>query len=194
MHLDTRHHADAADIGDHRMVTERKYRFKEIVLEIGGIFEQPVGFIDFLGGDSRGAGGRMGRVGVAVEEFDPVAGRGIHDRVVDFVGNRDAAHRDGAIGDRLRHRDDVGLDVELLRREGRPHASEPCDDLVEHEKHAVLVADLAYFLKVALRRHQCSGRTGHRLDEYRGERCAAEILGDPLQIHCQFGAGLRLAL
>ena len=58
----------------------------------------------------------------------------------------------------------------------------------------MLVADLADLLQIAFRRDQRAGRSGNRLDEDSRQRATAKILGDALEIHGHFGAGLRLAL
>ena len=59
--LDTGHHADAADVDDHRVILQAVDRIEEVVLEVGGVLEQPVFLIDLLCGDAGGTGGRVGR-------------------------------------------------------------------------------------------------------------------------------------
>jgi hypothetical protein len=62
-----------------------------------------------------------------------------------------------------------GVTPKRLRAEGVAGAAEAGDDLVEDQQDAVLVADLAQALQVALRRHQHAGGAGHRLDDHRGD-------------------------
>ena len=75
----------------------------------------------------------------------------------------------GARGDALGEGQDVGRDAEALGGEGMAEAAEAGDDLVEDQQDAVLVADLAQALEIALGRRQHAGRAGHRLDDDRGD-------------------------
>ena len=63
----------------------------------------------------------------------------------------------------------VGHDAEIVRREVGAHAPEAGDDLVEDQQDAVLVADLAQPLQVALGRDQHAGRARDRLDDDGGD-------------------------
>ena len=193
-HLDAGHHADAANVGHQRMILQRVDGVEEILLEVRRVLEQAVSLIQLLCRDAGGAGCRVRRIGVAVEEFDGTFRRGVGHRVVDLVGHRDGTHRDRAVGDRLGHGDDVRLHIELLRRERGAHTAETGDHLVEDQQHAVLVTNLADLFQIADRRHQRAGGTGDGLDEDSGEGGAAKVLGDALEVHGHFGTGQRLAL
>ena len=98
-----------------------------------------------------------------------------------------------AVGDALGHRHQVGRDVEARRRERRAEAAEAGDDLVEDQQDAVLVADRAQPLEVALGRDQHAGRAGHRLDDHRGDGRRIVQRDDALEIVGQLGAVLRYA-
>ena len=128
-----------------------------------------------------------------MKEFDGIFRCGIRHGVINLVCHRNTAHRNGTIGQRLCHGDDVRLDVEFLRGKWCAHAPEPGDHLVKHQQHAVLVTDFADFLEIADRRNQRTGRAGHRFNEHSRQRAAAKIFGNPVQIHRQFCARLGLA-
>ena len=93
----------------------------------------------------------MGRIGVAVEQLDDVLGA-VHERVVDRIAHDHAGHRHGTGGDAFGKRDHVGLDAVTLGRERKTEPAEAGDDLVEHQKDAVLVADRAQPLEIAFGR------------------------------------------
>ena len=76
------------------------------------------------------AGGRMRRIGVAVEKFDSFVGRRIHNGVIHLIGDRDTTHWNGAVSKGLSHRDDVWFDVKFLRGKRCPHAAKASDDFV----------------------------------------------------------------
>ncbi|MNS81773.1 hypothetical protein D3C72_1154950 [compost metagenome] len=104
-----------------------------------------------------------------MEELDHVLGRvGLHHRVVELVAADHAAQRNHAVGHALGEVQHVGHHAEIVRREVGAHAPEAGDDLVEDQQDAVLVADLAQALQIALRRQVPAGRTGHRLHDDRG--------------------------
>ena len=103
------------------------------------------------------------------------------------------AHRDGAVGEALGGADDVGHHAEILGREAGAEAAEAGDDLVEDQQDAVLVADLAQPLQVALRRDQHAGRARDRLDDHRGDVRRVVQRDDALQLVGQVGAPFRLA-
>src|SRR2546426_11969475 len=110
----------------------------------------------------------MPRVRVAVKELDRALLRRGDDRIVNALADRNRAHRLRAVGEALGHGHDVGRDAEALRRERLARAAEAADHLVEYEQDAVLVADLAYALQVALGRHKTARRSRDRLDEAGG--------------------------
>ena len=86
-----------------------------------------------------------------------------------------------------------GIDAEIIDREGRAEAAEAGDHLVEDEQDAVLVADRAELLEVALRRDEHAGGAGHRLDDHRGDGRGVVESDQPLEIVGELGAMLRLA-
>ncbi len=106
--------------------------------------------------------------------------------------HRAAGH--GAVGDALGRRHQVRRHAEEVGGERRAEAAEAGDDLVEDQENAVLVADLAQALEIALRRRQHCGRARHRLDDDGGDRLGAVQSDQPLEIVGEFGAVLRLIL
>ena len=95
----------------------------------------------------------MARVSIAVEELDRLL-RPVHEGVVDGLAHHHPAHRHRAGRHPLGEGDHVGLNAIALGGERRAETAEPGDDLVEDEQDAVLVADLAQPLQIALRRRQ----------------------------------------
>jgi hypothetical protein len=132
-----------------------------------------------------------------VEQLDDVF-RPAHELVVDVVTHHDAAHRDGARRDALGERDHVRHHAKALGSEGVAETAEPGDHLVEDQQDAMLVAQLAQPLEVALRRRQHAGRTGHRLNDNGGDgggimqrHHALKLVG---QVHAPFGLTLGVGL
>ena len=74
-----------------------------------------------------------------------------------------------------------------------PETAEAGDDLVENQQDAVLGADLAQALQVALGRRQHAGRTGHRLDDDGGDGRGVVQRHQALEIVGQMGAPLGFA-
>src|SRR5207253_9160822 len=109
----------------------------------------------------------MPRVRVAVKELDRALLRRGDDRIVNAFADRNRAHRLRAVGEALGHGHYVGCDAEALRRERLARATEAANDFVEHEEDAVLIADVAHALQVALGRHEAARRSRDRLDEAR---------------------------
>ena len=163
-------------------------RVEEVRRQRGAALEQAFVPVDVQRRETRRAGRRMARIGVAVEELDRAFRRGAHDRVVDALADRDRAHRLRAVGDALGHRHQVGRHAEALRGERLAGAAEAADHLVEHEQDAVRVADLAQALQVALRRHQAAGRAGDRLDEAGGDVLGAVEIDEAHQVLGQLDA------
>ena len=77
MHFDTSHHADAADISNHRMILKCEDRVEEVGFKVGRILEQPLALIDLLRGNAGSTGCRVRRIGIAMKEFDGVVRRGV---------------------------------------------------------------------------------------------------------------------
>ena len=86
-----------------------------------------------------------------------------------------------------------GVTPKYSRGERRAEPAEAGDHLVEDQQDAVLVADRAQPLQVALRRRQHAGRAGHRLDDHRGDGVGAVQRHEPLQLVGELGAVRRLA-
>ena len=141
----------------------------------------------------RGAGERMPGVGIAVEEIDAVA-RSLHEGIVDPLLHDHPAHRHGAAGNALGEGDEIGRDAEILARKRLAQAAEAGNHLVEYQQDAVLVANLAQALQIALRRDQHAARTRHRLDDHRGDVGGIVQRDDALlQLVGELGARGRLA-
>ena len=155
--------------------------------------EQVLVAVEIERGEARGAGQRMRRIGVAVEELHDML-RPVHEGVVDALAADHAAHRHDAGGHALGEGDHVGDDAVALGGEGVAEPAEAGDDLVEDQQDAVLVADRAQPLQIALRRRQHRGRAGHRLDDDGGDGGVAVQRDDALQLVGQMRAPFRLAL
>ncbi len=84
---------------------------------------------DLQGCQTRGAGGRVARVGQAVGELTLVGKQYVGDPVADH----DAAQGDVAVGDRLGEGHQVGLEVVSLATEPVAGASETADHLVHDQ-------------------------------------------------------------
>ena len=128
-----------------------------------------------------------------MEQFDRRVGL-VHHRVVDFLADRNGAHRDDRVGQALRRRDDVRQHAEPFRRRGITQATEAGDDLIEDQQDAVLVADFAQTLQIALRRHQNARRPGHRFHHDGGDGRRVVQRHQTLQIIGEMRAVFRLAL
>ena len=139
---------------------------------VAGAFEQLVLLEQLQRGDGRCAGHRVARVGVTVKELDGVlgtAGVGVHHGVVDTVATDHAAQRNHAVGHALGKVQHVGHNAVIVGAEVGAHAAKACDDLVKNQQDAVLVADLAQALEVALRRQVPAGAARHRLNDHSGD-------------------------
>ena len=113
---------------------------------------------------------------------------------MDLAAGEHRAAGHGAVGDALGGRHQVRRDAEIICRERRPEAAEAGDHLVEDQEDAVLGAELAQPLQIALRRRQHRGRTRHRLDDDGGDRIGAMQRHHPLDIVGEFSAVVRLIL
>src|SRR5882762_3498136 len=92
--------------------------------------------VDIEGGECRGAGDRMRRIGIAMGQFDDVL-RAAHEGVMNGVAHQHAAHRRGAIGDALGEGQHVRQHAIALGREGIAEPAIAGDDLVEDQEDAV---------------------------------------------------------
>ena len=98
-----------------------------------------------------------------------------------------------ARGDALGEGDHVGHDAVALGGEGIAQAAEAGDHLVEDQQDAVLVADRAQPLEIALGRRQHAGRGGERLDDHRGDGGGVVQRHQPVELVGQMRAPFRLA-
>lgn len=71
----------------------------------------------------------------------------------DLLADRNAAQLNISAGNALCEAYEIGLYAEVLECEHLTGASESCHDLVADHHDTVVVADLAYSFKVALRRN-----------------------------------------
>ncbi len=188
-----RHHAHAADVDHARHVTQRVDAVQEVAGQLRGAADQVFLLEDVHHREAGRARRGVRRVRVAVEELDALGRAGLGDRVVDLLLRRDGAQRLRAVGDRLGHRHQVRGHAERLRAEVGAHPAPAGDDLVEYQQDAVLVADLADAVQVALGRRQAAERAGRRLDEHRRDVVAADQCADPLQVLGEVGALVGLA-
>ena len=92
--------------------------------------------------------------------------RSLDERLGDAVGGDHRAHRRVRGGEALGGRDEVGLVAEALGAEPVAEPAPRADDLVGDEQDAVLVADLAHALEVALRRGEAAAGVLHRLEDH----------------------------
>ncbi len=120
--------------------------------------------------------------------------RSLHQAVEHGLAHEHAAHRHGRVGDALGDGHQVGDHAELLGGEAGAEAAEAGDDLVEDQQDAVLVADLAQPLEIALGRRQVAGRAGAGLDDDGGDVRRVMQADDALQRIGEMRAVLRLAL
>ena len=127
-----------------------------------------------------------------MEQLDRALGPS-HERVVDVPACGDGAHRHGAVGEALGHRDHVRRHAEVLRAERGAEATEAGDDLVEDQQDAVPGADLAQPLQVALGRDQHPSRPRDRLDDHRGDVAGVVQRDQALELLGEVGAVLGLA-
>ena len=134
----------------------------------------------------------MAGIGVAVEQLDHVLGP-VHEGIVEALAHQHAAHGHGAGIHALGEGDHVRDDAVALGGEGGAEAAEAGDDLVEDEQDAVLVADLAQALEIALRRRQNAGGAGHGLDDHGGDGGGVVERDDALQLVGEMRAPFRLA-
>ena len=93
----------------------------------------------------------------------------VHEGVVNLAGGHHRPQRHGAVGHLLGHRHDVGRHAEKLRAAVLAHAAKAGDDFIEDQQDAVLIANLAQALQIALGRHDHARRASHRLDDHGGD-------------------------
>ncbi len=88
-----------------------------------GAGEEPFLAVDVQGRETGGAGHGVTRIGVAVEQLDPI--RPLHQGVVDLTAREDHAHRHGAVGQPLGGGHEVGRHAEEVGGEGRAERPKP---------------------------------------------------------------------
>ena len=133
----------------------------------------------------------MGRVGVAVKELDQVLGPG-HERIVDRCRGDHATERYRRIVDGFGKSDQIRLDIKEFVRERGAEATEARDDFVEDQQDAMLGADLAQSLEIALGRHDHAGRALHGFDDDRRDVAGVVQRDDALELVGQMQAPLGL--
>ena len=128
-----------------------------------------------------------------MKELDHVR-RAAHEGVVDALAHDHAAHRHRGRRDALGEGDHVRRHAVALGREGVTEPPEAGDDLVEDQENAVLVADGAQPLQIALGRGEHAGRAGHRLDDDGGDGRGVVQRDDALELVGEMRAPVGLAL
>ena len=119
-------------------------------------------------GNGRSAGHGVAGIGVAMEKLDGMLGRvGVHHRVVDEVAADHATQRDHAIGHRFGKVQHVGHHAVIVGAKVHAQTAKAGDDLVKNQQDAVLVANLAQALHIALWRDVPARAARNRLDDDR---------------------------
>ncbi len=147
--IDADREADRADVEHVGQSLQAHRGLRPERLQLFGALEQVLLAIEIERGEAGGAGERMRRISIAVEQLDDVFGPA-HEGVVDALAHQHAAHRHRARRDALGKRDHVGDDAIALGGEGIAEAAEAGDHLVEDQQDAVLVADRAQPLRDSL--------------------------------------------
>ncbi len=142
----------------------------EMRRQLGGLLHEVFPRQDLQRGEAGGAGHRVRRVGVTVGEFHGVfRNRLPHEGLVDLPAGDHCAQRHGAVGNLLGNIHDVRGDAEILRAAVSAETTEAGDHLVEDQQDVVGIADFAQALQVTRRRHDYTGRAGHRFDDHCGD-------------------------
>ena len=109
--------------------------------------------------------------------------RALANGVDDAVRDQHGADRLIAGAEPFRHADDVGNDALMLEGEARAATAHAAHHLVEDEKHAVTVANLADALEIAGHGgHGAERRADHRLGDEGHHRGRAELLDLRLEL------------
>ena len=148
------------------------HRFFQHRLHLLGALEQALVAVEIQRCKSGGAGQRMTRIGVAVEQFDSMR-RALHEGVVDLVRDDRAAQGHRRVVHRLGEGDEVGRHAVAFRGEGVSDTAEACDDLVEDQQDSMLVAQRPQPLQIVLGRAEYAGGTREGLDDHRRNRLGA---------------------
>ena len=129
-------------------------------------------FIDANGGERGSAAHGMAVVGQpAVENF-------VLEMLRDVMAHADRAQRQVAGSESLGHADQVGNDFPVIDGEPFARAAEAGHDFVGDHQDAVLVAELANALQVAIGRNQNAVGADHGLENEGGDGVRAFELND----------------
>src|SRR3972149_5634447 len=120
--LDGADQPDIANVDDVRKALERVDCVLPIGRKLRRARQQSLFLVDLQRGDAGCAGNRVARIGIAMEEIDDFL-RDTHERVMDLRLHEYRAHRNGAVSDALRRRDDVGRPAEIVGAERRGKAA-----------------------------------------------------------------------
>ncbi|RYP50280.1 hypothetical protein DL770_011107 [Monosporascus sp. CRB-9-2] len=167
--FDAGHEAQVSDVLHMRRALDRMRGCFERRRQRTRALEQPFATIQVQRGHRRGRGQRVGRIRIAVEQLNRAWRAGIDDGVVHRLAHGHGAHRHGGVVDALGHRQQVRRHAKELGRRCRAQAAKTGDDFIEDQQDAVLVAQRAQTLQVALGRHQHARGTRQRLDDDGGD-------------------------
>ena len=143
--------------------------FEEAVAHLRAVFEQVFTFDDFDVGQSRSGTGGAAAEGGDVAEVGVGIGRVVDEVLEDLFGRHGAGDGSVAGSDALSHRDDVGLDVEVLVAEPLAGTAKAANDFVDDQEQFVLVADLTDGFIVARRGNEDAAASGHRFHDHGAE-------------------------
>ena len=82
-----------------RQALQAEERVLPVLRHLRRAGEQALALVDVERGEARRGGGRVPRIGVAVEELDQVLGA-VHEGLVDLLLHEHRAHRHDAVGER----------------------------------------------------------------------------------------------
>ena len=156
----------------------------EVLPVLGGLLDQVVLLVDLDVGDAAGAGQGVAAVGQAAGEL------ALLEEVPDLLGPDGGPQLHVAGGDALGRGQDVGLDVEVLDAEPLAGPAPAGHDLVDDQQDAVLVAELAQALHVALRRDDDAVGPHDRLHDDGGHALGVVVH----ELFLEHGQGLLPAL
>ena len=109
---------------------------------------------------------------------------GVHHGRVNAIATNHATQGDDAIGDPFGKGDHVGHHAEQIGCKRGAHATKTGDDFIEHQQDAVLVANLAQALQIALGWDVPTGAASHGLDKD-GRHIARVVQGQDALLQIQ---------